>query len=175
MNYGRALMSVLICASPYTPQTGPIWACYLGLDWVLYGRSHMGMTVWDSYGSNMGVSIWVTRIHPTHPTLGPYMIAIWSPHGSFMGVSLCDPYGSIMGLSIMGPVCDVYGLTHMGLVFGPHMGHLRVCPYEVGILAPHGSIMSLSIWTSPYTSLTGPIWACFLGPTWVLCGHVHMV
>ena len=110
-----------------------------------------------------------------HRTLGLYGLAIWSPHGSFMGVSICDPYGSITGLSIMGPVCDVYGLTHMGLVFGPHMGHLRVCPYEVGILAPHGSIMSLSIWTSPYTSLTGPIWACFLGPTWVLCGHVHMV
>ena len=55
------------------------------------------------------------------------------------------------------------------------MGPLRVCPYEVGILAPHGSIMSLSIWASPYTSLTGPIWSCFLCPTWVLYWHAHMV
>ena len=87
-----------------------------------------------------------------------YLVPTWVLYGrALMGLSICDPYGSIMGLSIMGPVCDVYGFTNMGLVFGPHMGHLRVCPYEVGILAPHGSIMSLSIWTSPYTSLTGPI------------------
>ena len=104
----------------YAPHTGPIWACYLGPTWVLYGRSHMGVTVWDSYWSYMGVPIWVTRIHPT---LGPYMIAIWATLGSIIGVSLCAcPLGR-MGPSHMGPILAcylgpiwvIYGLAHMGI------------------------------------------------------------
>ena len=55
------------------------------------------------------------------------------------------------------PTCVLYGLALMSLVFGPHMGPLWVCPYEVDIMAPHGSFMSISIWACPYTSHTGPI------------------
>ena len=57
-----------------------------GPTWVIYGRVHMGMTVWDTYRSYMDVPIWVTRIHPT---LGPYMIAIWATHKPISGVSIC--------------------------------------------------------------------------------------
>ena len=52
------------------------------------------------------------------------------------------------------------------------MGYLWACFYELGIWGPHGSFMGLSVWESPYTSHTGPIWACYLGPTWVLYGRV---
>jgi len=47
--------------------------------WVLYGRVHMCLSVWNPCGSYMSVSAYgQARIHPT---LGPYGLAIWAPHG----------------------------------------------------------------------------------------------
>ena len=90
-----------------TSNTGPIWACYLGPTWVLYGRAHMSLTVWDSHGSYIGKPVYI----PQWAHMG--LIAVWAPHGSNMGVPIfaCPytvyPYGSII----------THGV-HMGLLSG---------------------------------------------------------
>jgi len=131
----------------------PHWAyraCYLGPTWVFYGRSHMSVTVWDSYWSYMGVPIWVTRIHPTHPTLGPYMIAIWATLGSIIGVSICAcPHWTHMGVPTWAwPYGTITHGAHIGLLSGPHMGLIWACPYG-------HTFMSL---------LSGPTWVHYGQP-----------
>jgi len=48
---------------------------------------------------------------------------------------------------------------------------LWICPYGTHI-GP--IIIGVPIRGSQYTSHTGPIWACYLGPTWVHYGRAHM-
>ena len=102
-----------------------------GPTWVIYGRVHMGMTVWDTYRSYMGVPIWVTRIHPT---LGPYMIAIWATYLSIIGVSICAcPQWTQMGVPIWAwPYVTITHGSHIGLLSRPHMGQFWECPYGLG-------------------------------------------
>ena len=149
-SYG-SFVGLPIWASPYTSDTGPTWAWYLGPTWVLYRLAlmskpvyiphcaHMGLLsgyimgvpicVWP-YWTHMGpiwaCPYWQARIHRTQATYG---LAVLSPHGFFMSLPLCACY--------LGPTWVLYGVDHMG---------------------------------KPYTSHTGLIWACYLGPTWVFYG-----
>ena len=52
----------------------------------------------------------------------------------------------------------------MSLLSGTHIGPLWAAHMRLSALDPYGS----------YISHTGPKWACYLGPTWVLYGSAHM-
>ena len=107
-----------------------------------------------------------------------YELGFWAPYGSFVDVPIwACLFGTDMGF---------YGLTHMDKpvyiphcpLWGAHMG-LSVCD-------PYVSYKGVPIKPSPYTSHTGPNWACFsalwectygfdpMGPIWVLYGRDHM-
>jgi hypothetical protein len=59
---------------------GPIWA--------LSGQAHMGMHIWDPYGTHIGL-IWASPYGYAH--MGP----IWALSGqAHMGMPILDPYGS---------------------------------------------------------------------------------
>ena len=147
----------------------------IGPTWVIYGRVHMGMTVWDTYRFYMDVpTIWVTRIHPT---LGPYMIGIWATHEPIIGVSICAcPHWTQMGVPIWAwPYVTITHGSHIGLLSRPHMGQFWECPYGLdrmgpilacpygqarihptlgqyglAIRAPHWFFMGVPIWACPY-------------------------
>ena len=153
-------MGLSIWASPYTSHTGPIWACYLGPTWVFHGSVHMVLSVWDTYGSFMGLSKWVCL----------YELAIWAPYGSIMGSpyhrSVWEPYGrAYMRMPVYMPHCATYGLA----ISAPH-GFFMGVPIWA---KPYGILMCVPILASPYKYLTGPICACYLGPTWVHNGHPY--
>ena len=95
----------------------------------------MCLTVWDPYGSSMGVAIWATRIHRT------YGIAIWATHGSIIGVSIC--------------ACPHW----------THMGPIRACPYGQALLHPILSLTVWANPYTSHTGLgrMGPICACPYG------------
>ena len=86
------------------------------------------------YGTYMGpiwaCTCWQARIHPT---LGPYGIAIWAPHGSIMGLTVWDPYGFYMGVHIRA---------------SPFTSHTGPCGLAFWVTCHHTSEKQLKISTS---------------------------
>ena len=170
--YGT-LMGVPICASPYTCHTGLIWACYLGPTLVLYGRSHMGLTVWDPYGRDILASpytyltshtglIWDCDIGPTwvHYGRAHMCLTVWDPYGSSMGVAIwATRIHRTYGIAIWATHGSIIGVSICACPHWTHIGPIWACPYGL-----------CRIWPSHM----GPILACYLGPTWVYYGLGRM-
>ena len=109
---------------------GPIWACLYakarihptlgpyGLAiWVLYGRAHKCLTVWNPYGTSMGVPIWATR---THTVLCPFTrLTIWAHMGPLRACSYVYHMGPLLmciyALVRIGPIWVLYVCVHKGL------------------------------------------------------------
>ena len=108
--------------------------------WVLFGRAHMGLSIWDTYGRShihttcayirllygaykgpqlACTSIWACPYH-----MCPYGIVIWVPSMSYMGVPICAcPYRT-------------------------HMGHIWACPYGRARIQPTQDPYGLAIWVN---------------------------
>ena len=107
----------------------------------------MGLTLWSWYLGLTWVRYGLAYGQAViHRTLGPYGLAFWAPH---MVTLWACPYGQAR-------IHRTLGL------------------YGIAIWAPHGSIKGVLIWACPYGNHRGPLWALYLGPTWVLYGRAHM-
>ena len=103
----------------------------------------MGLTLWDQYGSYMGVPIWEIRIHPS---LGPYGNANWATKGPLLAyLYALVRIGTIWDAHVGLAVWDHHTWGHIGLLSGPYMGPLWAAHMGLAVWDPYGSYMGLPI------------------------------
>ena len=135
--------------------------------------AHMGLSVWDPYGP----------AYMRKPIYIPHLAHMCLISGPNMGPSLACLYARFG----IGPIWVLYGCAnkawpygtithgaHIGLLSGPHMGPLWAAHIGLAVWDPYVFYKGVPIWASPYTSQTGPIWDCYMGPTSVHYGRAHM-